>query len=130
MKGMTRLTRSALMGAAFCTMLGTTAAAPAPPAAPARPVAASTVPAGKVIATVNGESITHGQLDPIFKQAGPLPADLPAAQRREIYREALGTLIDDLLITQFIRKYTPVASAAEVNKQMAELVAGLKKQNK
>jgi len=82
------------------------------------------------VATVNGESITYGQLEPVFKQAGTLPPEMPDAQRREIYREALGSLVDDLLITQFIRKYTPAASAVEVNKQMTELVAGLKTQKK
>ncbi len=130
MKGMTRLARWAWMGAAFCTMLGSTRAAPAPPAATAAPAMTAAVPANKIVATVNGESITYGQLQPIFKQAGPLPANLPEANRREIYREALGTLIDDLLINQFIRKVAPPASAADVNKQMGELVAGLKKQNK
>jgi peptidyl-prolyl cis-trans isomerase C len=130
MKGITQLARCAWMGAAFCTMLRTTSAAPVQPIPPARPAATANIPAGKTVASVNGEAITWGQLEPVFKQAGPLPGNMPEAERREVYREALGSLIDDLLVTQFIRKYTPPASAAEIEKQMGELVAGLKKQNK
>ncbi len=129
MKGMTTLARWAWTGTAFCGILGSTMAAPAPQAAPAR-AAAPAIPANKTVATVNGEAITYGQLAPVFKQAGPLPAGLPEAQRRALYREALGTLIDDLLVNQFVRKYAPPANPAEVAKQMDELVAGLKKQNK
>ncbi len=97
-------------------------------AAAANPTAARTAPplAGKPAATVNGEVITFAQLEPVLKLAGPLPVEIPEAQRRELQREALSMLIDDLLLQQFLRKHVPAADPAEVNKKMAELEAGLK----
>jgi peptidyl-prolyl cis-trans isomerase C len=84
------------------------------------------MPANKPVATVNGDVITYGQLEPLLKQAGPLPDNLPETARRELYREALSSLIDDLLLTQYLHKYVPPASAADVDRQMIQLVSGLK----
>lgn len=109
------------------------AARPAPPApapnhkapAPSRPV-----PPNKVMATVNGENITYAQLEPILTLAGPLPTTLPEKQQRALYREALSMIIDDTLLQQFLNSYVPPPSAAEVEKKMAELKAGLTTQKK
>ena len=126
MKGMKQVTRCALAGAVLCGFLGSATAAPPAAAAP-RP--AVTIPPTKTIATVNGEAITFAQLGPILMQAN-MPANLTDNDRRELYREALGTLIDDLLINQCVRKYVPTASAADVQAQMNDLIAGLKTQKK
>lgn len=82
-------------------------------------------PKGKAAATVNGEAITFAQLEPLLKNIGPLPAGLPDAMRKEMQREALALLIDEMLMTQFLRKHVPPATKAEVDQKMAELVAGL-----
>jgi peptidyl-prolyl cis-trans isomerase C len=101
------------------------------PGAPVTPPASSKpVPPNKVMATVNGENITYAQLEPILTLAGPLPTSLPEKEQRELYREALSMLIDDTLLQQYLRKYVPPPSAAEVEKKMAELKAGLKGQKK
>ena len=88
------------------------------------------IPPGKVMATINGESITYAQLEPVLKLAGPMPTELSETQLRALHREALDMLIEDLLLQQFLRKYVPPPSAAEVTKKMAELEAGLKSQKK
>jgi len=112
----------ALAGAAvWATLAGAAAANPTAGTARAAPP-----PAGKPAATVNGEVITFAQLEPVLKLAGPLPVEIPEAQRRELQREALSMLIDDLLLQQFLRKHVPPADPAEVNKKLAELEAGLK----
>src|SRR5262249_46998866 len=74
-----------------------------------------------------GGAIPLGELEPVLQLAGPLPAELPAEQRRELQREALSTLIDELLLDQFLRKHVPPVDRAEVNRKMAELEAGLHK---
>lgn len=138
MKRASKLARWAWASAAVCGILGSASAAP-PAAKPAPAVTATpavksaplpNLPAGKTVATVNGETISWGQLVPLLEQAGPIPADLPEVHRRELYREALGTLIDDLLMAQYVKKALPPADPAEVNKMMADLLEGLKKQGK
>jgi len=81
----------------------------------------------KAAATVNGEVIPFAQLESVLKTAGPVPVELPEAQRRELQREALATVIDELLLDQFLRKHVGPANPSEVNRKMAELEVGLKK---
>jgi peptidyl-prolyl cis-trans isomerase C len=120
-----RIACAALSGAALWASAGTGAAQPAKAMAE-KPSASLTKPA----ATVNGEAITFGQLEPILKAVGPIPVELPEAQRREMQREALSMLIDDLLLQQFLRKNAPAVNPAEIDKKMAELAAGLKNKDK
>jgi peptidyl-prolyl cis-trans isomerase C len=130
MKGMSKWTRWACAGAALWGMSATALAAPAPQTPAAKPASvaqtAPVLPPNKTVATVNGEAITAAQLEPLLKQAGPIPAGMPEAQRRELYREAMAILIDDMLLTQFLKKHVTPASAEAVDKQMKELVEGLK----
>jgi len=110
-----RCVRIGLAGAVAWVILAGSAIQANPPA-PNRPAA-----------TVNGEVITFAQLEPMLKVYGSVTLELPEAQRRELQREALASLIDELLLDQFLRKYVPPASSVEVNRKMAELASGLKK---
>jgi len=113
-----------LCGVALCVVERSEAQAPASKAKLEKPAS------GKAAATVNGEVITHAQMEPLLKAIGNFPAELPADQRREMHREALSMLIDDLLLQQFLRKNAPAVNQAEVDKKIAELAEGLKSKNK
>jgi peptidyl-prolyl cis-trans isomerase C len=95
------------------------AARPAPPAEDARPVA-----------VVNGQVITKGELDAVLNLGGPSAVQLPEGQRRQQQMEALGMLIDDLLMHQFLSQKAAPVPAAEVDKKVSEMEAGLSKQGK
>lgn len=83
----------------------------------------------KPAALVNGEAISMAELKAVLDQR-PSPVPLTAAQQRELRHAALDLLIDDVLMRQFLRKNAPPATAAEIQKEMDELTAALKKQNK
>jgi peptidyl-prolyl cis-trans isomerase C len=87
-------------------------------------------PQAKVVATVNGTPITAAELDAVLKKAGPKATAPTEAQKREMQQEALTMLIDDQLMRDFLRKKGPPVDLEDVNKQMAELVEGLKKDKK
>jgi parvulin-like peptidyl-prolyl isomerase len=65
-----------------------------------------------------------------LKMMGPAPANLPEVQKRQRWGEALGMLIDEVLMKQFLEKTTAPASPTEVAKQISDVEAGLKEQNK
>jgi peptidyl-prolyl cis-trans isomerase C len=94
-------------------------------AAQAQPVRAS-----KVVAVVNGVSISMNELDAVVRAAGPAPVHLPAAQRRQQQLEALGLLIDNVLMRQFLEKKTNPIPPAEVERRLTEIKASLASQNK
>jgi parvulin-like peptidyl-prolyl isomerase len=80
-------------------------------------------------AIVNGESITMAEVDAILN-ARPLRfVKLTDADKREMQRDALDMLIDDVLLRQFLRKNAPAVPAAEVNKKILELRSALKGQS-
>jgi len=85
---------------------------------------------GKPPAVVNGETISAADLEGALKQLPPMPVQLTSEKRKQIQYEALGMLIDEALMKQFLRKNAPPATEADVNKRMSELIDGLKKQNK
>jgi peptidyl-prolyl cis-trans isomerase C len=121
---------ASLAGAATLGVLAGSAAAQTPPAtAPVTPVAATTAPAPSKAATVNGEPISMTDLDAILKRV-PLPVELPPEKKRQLQLDALGMLIDDKLLEQFMRQNGPRVDVNEVNAKMIELAEGLKKQNK
>jgi peptidyl-prolyl cis-trans isomerase C len=93
--------------------------------AQAPPAAAPNAPP-KVAAVVNGESITMADIEAILKR-DPTPTELTAIQRRQRELVALEGLIDDVLWRQFLRANAPRVEPAAVDKQVAELVANLKK---
>ena len=81
-------------------------------------------------AVVNGAAISMAELEAVVQTSGTLPASLPEPQRRLCYMQALGMLIDNMLMRQFLAKNVPPANPAEVQKRLADLEAGLKEQHK
>src|SRR5262249_15479858 len=107
-----------LVSAAVLVLAGSTAAAQTP----------GTPPRGA--ATVNGEGITLAGREGAPKGRGPPATPPPQLQRKQMQFEAVGMLIDDLVMQQFLRQHAPKVDPAEVSKRLAELELGLKKQNK
>jgi parvulin-like peptidyl-prolyl isomerase len=126
------------VAALACTVGGASAQAPggatapppaaAEPAAPAKP--AAPVDLNKVVAVVNGEPITMADVDAVLKMAGPAPMPLPEEQQKERLKIAVGMLIDNVLMHQFLVKNTAPPQAAEIDKKLAEMETALKQQKK
>jgi parvulin-like peptidyl-prolyl isomerase len=87
-------------------------------------------PATKPAAIVDGTAITMAEVEGVLKQAGPTATPLTEAQRKQLQVEAVGMLIDDLLMEKFLRKSGPRIDPADVNKKVDELEASLKQQGK
>jgi parvulin-like peptidyl-prolyl isomerase len=116
---------SSLAGATLLAGAGGRAAAQAPPA----PAGQATAAAGTA-AVVNGETISMADVEKAVKQFGPSPTPLPEATRREQMRDALASLIDSVLIDQFLRTNSAPVPPAGVEQKMAELAAKLKEEKK
>jgi peptidyl-prolyl cis-trans isomerase C len=86
--------------------------------------------ASKPAAVVNGDAITLAEVEAVLKKQGPTAVPAPEAQRRQMQRDALEVLIDDLLMQQFLRKQGIKVDPAEVNKRLTELEVGLKNQGR
>jgi peptidyl-prolyl cis-trans isomerase C len=84
----------------------------------------------KPIAVVDGTPISAAEVEAVLKQAPPTPQTLTEAQRKQMQMEAVGMLIDDLLLEQYLRKTSPKVAPEEVNRRFGELQESLKKQNK
>lgn len=84
----------------------------------------------KVVACVNGVNITLAELEAVLKTGDPTPIHLPEAQRRQRQMEALAMLIDNVLMRQFLEKYSKPVSAEEVDRKLREMRAGLAEQGK
>lgn len=87
-------------------------------------------PGGKPVATVNGVPISAAELDNVLKMAGPVTVPLPEKQRRLRQVEALGILIDNVLMRQFLEKQTRPVPQEEVERRLNEMAAGLREQGK
>jgi peptidyl-prolyl cis-trans isomerase C len=94
--------------------------------APAQPANTTDKPA----AIVDGTAITFAELEAALKQIPPSPTALTEAQRRQMKMDTLGMLIDDALMQNYLRKNGPKINPAEVNKRVADLEEGLKKNGK
>jgi peptidyl-prolyl cis-trans isomerase C len=70
------------------------------------------------------------EVESVLKQAGPTATPLTEVQRKQLQVEAVGMLIDDLLMEKFLKKNAPQVHVAEVDKKVAELTASLKQQGK
>ena len=92
--------------------------------------AQTAVPPAKIVATVNGSPITLAEVELVLKKGGPKATAPTEAQRKEMQQEALTMLIDDQLMRDFLSKKGPNVDLEDVNKQVAELVEGLKKDKK
>jgi parvulin-like peptidyl-prolyl isomerase len=91
-------------------------------------LAQSPPPGTRAVAFVNGEPITLAEVDAILKARPLLSLKLSESERRELQKEALDMLIDDLLVQQFLRKNAPPAQPAQVNQKLKELLDALKTQ--
>ena len=88
-------------------------------------------PSSPIVAKVNGEAIFQAQLDhdlallvkERFKFGAPT-----GPQRRELRMEILHVLVDDALMRQFLDRNGIQVAPAEVEKELANLEAGLRKQ--
>jgi parvulin-like peptidyl-prolyl isomerase len=86
--------------------------------------------ASKPAAVVNGEGIPWAEVEAVLKKQGPTAVPATEAQRRQMQRDVVEMLIDDLLMQQYLRKHGPKVPPAEVNKKLAELEASLKAQQR
>jgi peptidyl-prolyl cis-trans isomerase C len=84
----------------------------------------------KPAAVVNGANITMADVDSVLAHAGPTATPLTEAQKRQRRVDALGLLIDDVLIEQFLRKNAPKVGPDAVNRKLVELQEIQRKQGK
>ena len=85
----------------------------------------------KPAAVVNGEPISLAEVDAALRTiGGPAALEVPEAKRRQMRRDVLEVLIENLLIQQFLRQNGPRVDPGEVSKHLAELETALRKQNK
>jgi peptidyl-prolyl cis-trans isomerase C len=80
-------------------------------------------------AVVNGEAIALAEVDAVLKLVPQPPAPPNEEQRRQMRRDALEMLIDDVLMRQFLSKWGRPVAPQEVEQRMGELVQALKAQN-
>lgn len=85
---------------------------------------------GKPAAIVNGEVIPMSELEELLKQDGPMPVAMPETLRKQQKQIALDALINEALMRQFLKQNVPPIDPKELNARMADVVAGLKLQNK
>ena len=92
--------------------------APTSPAAPARPSAAVL---SQEVAKVNGEVITRGQVIDLLSRY-----PIPAGNEEQVYKDAVDTLANMRLITQFLNRQRFAVSQEKVDEQVAALEKQLK----
>jgi parvulin-like peptidyl-prolyl isomerase len=91
-------------------------------------LSASGQTANKPVATVNGETISRGELDAALRVQSAEERSYVAAQQLRIDEQILSLLIDDRLIHQYVAKNAPPVSVAAVDKKMSMLLDALKAQ--
>lgn len=90
---------------------------------------AAAQPGGKAAALVNGEPVSLFEVEAVMKVAmGNSTTPMTAEQRKEAMATATNMLVEDLLMRQYLRKHAPQVPAAEIDKEMKDLVADLAKQ--
>lgn len=82
-----------------------------------------------VAATVNGEEIRIDQVDALIRSTLKFIA-LTEEQRAQIRKELLPTLIDRVLLKQFLAKNAPPVDVAEIDKQLQAFTRTLEKKGK
>ena len=101
---------------------------PAPaPTAPAEPVPTL---AAKPVAMVGDVAISFAELKSILDQSDPVPVPLSERQQTQNQMRALGMLIDGILMRKFLDANTQPIAPAEIQRRLAEMEAGLRKQDK
>ncbi|MBI1832118.1 MAG: peptidylprolyl isomerase [Planctomycetes bacterium] len=82
-----------------------------------------------VAATVNGEKVLIGDVKKILDQR-PYPVTLTEEQKKQLRHAALDVLIEDVLMRQYLNKHVPQINPADFNKEVQDLIEGLKKEMK
>jgi parvulin-like peptidyl-prolyl isomerase len=95
----------------------------------ANPARAQTDPK-TVVATVNGRSITLGEVETVIKARNMPTGDAVGEARKRLVYEVTCMLIDGVLWEQYLQKNGPRIDPAEVKKHMDELEREVKKHNK
>jgi hypothetical protein len=91
--------------------------------------AAAQAPGVKPVAVVNGEPISMHEVEAVIKTGmGLTPQVLTDAQKKEAMATATNMLIEDVLMRQYLRKNAPTIPAAEIDKEMKDLIADLAQQ--
>jgi len=85
---------------------------------------------GTKIAQVNGATITLGEVDDVLRSR-PTSLTVPTAvQVRQARLDIVTTMVDDMLLRQFMREQGPKVDATIIDKQVIALTDGLKPQNR
>ena len=80
-----------------------------------------------VVATVNGQTITLGEVDTAMKAHGPLPVEISVETRKRWQYTVLCGLIDARLWEEYLQKNGRKIDKAEVDRRMTELAEAVKK---
>jgi peptidyl-prolyl cis-trans isomerase C len=86
--------------------------------------------AEKPPAVVNGQVITRAELEGALRAAGPTPVQMTEAQRKQYQMQGLAFLIDQALVQQYLARNAKPVDSAELDRKVAEMEAGLRKQGK
>jgi parvulin-like peptidyl-prolyl isomerase len=89
--------------------------------------------APKAAAVVNGVVIPMADFDAMMRLAGlsdPMPVEMPNDRKKMMQMQVLGSMIDEVIIQQFLNKNTAPVPAAEVEKKFVELKTSLDQQKK
>jgi parvulin-like peptidyl-prolyl isomerase len=87
----------------------------------------------KPAAVVNGQQISLAEVDAAVKVINgnvQVALQVPETRRRQQRFEALGILVDNLLLQQYLRKNAAPVDPKEMARHFAELETALKKENK
>ena len=128
---MRQFVRSGLIAsvvAGLAAVAGAQAPSASKPAAPGGPAAKTAPPRNpildQVLATVNGEKITRGELIQIFNNTGIPPG---AENERDVYRIGIDTVVNGKLVKQYLQKQASLAvSEKDVDAEFADFEKKLK----
>ena len=90
----------------------------------------SSTSSAKPAAIVNGEPISMAELEAVVRSQGPTAVKPTEQQQKQMRRELLEMLMDDLIMQQFLRANAPRVDPSAVDKKVAELAEAMKKQGK
>lgn len=88
---------------------------------------------GKPAAVVNEIAIPFADFETMMKLAGmndPMAVEVPNDRKKMMQMQVLGSMIDEILIQQFLNKNAPPVPAVEVEKKFNEMKDNLAKQGK
>ena len=87
-------------------------------------------PAPDVAATVNGEPVPVAEVDAAVKKVAAVAGALTPRQVKQLRKDILADLVDDVLLRQYLRQQAPAVDPAEVDQLFKGLAAGLQKKGR